>query len=105
MCQKCNEALIAAAQAASLLANAAKDLYNINQSEEAKILAEAAAELFKTVPEELFSGETSAGKGNPENTPEDVKLPEGFHITDEGVVFINGVALGRIVVLGKPTKH
>lgn len=117
MCQKCNEALLAAAQAASMLARAAKDLYSINQQAEATTLAKAAAELFELVEDEVKPGDTGTAsavspneakdaKGSPEAVaPDDVKLPQGFRINDEGIVYIGGVPIGRMVVLGKPTRH
>lgn len=112
MCQKCNEALQAGAHSAQMLANAAKTLYDMNDHVNSQVLADAAADLFrplaKTNDEQKPFGEgETAGpiKGNPENKPDDVKLPPGFFIDDDGIVFVSGVAIGRIAVLGKPTKH
>lgn len=106
MCEKCNEALIAAATAAKLLAEAANTLYNINEQASSKILADAAAELFtptKTSDVNNFKDAAETPKGNPGKE----EPPRPFHIDDNGVVYINGAALGRIVVLGgrKPTQH
>lgn len=109
MCQKCNDALLATAQASDWLASAAQKLYNINQSAEAKILAEAAAELFKPVPEPKVSGETStAGKGSPEagaETPA-VKFPDGLYVDEaSGLVYIDGQLIGRAVLVAKANLH
>lgn len=113
MCRLCNERLLAAAQAASMLADAAKDLYNINASAASKVLADAAAELFRVVKDEPKTGDVSpelrksaedAGQAGT-TAPGEPQLPQGFHIDDDGVVFINGLALGRVVVISKPTKH
>jgi hypothetical protein len=119
MCQKCNDSLLAAAQAASLLASAAKDLYDINQTAQAKSLAQAAADLFSIVKDDVPSGDYATTPGeagdtgsaqdapkkasDPKNTP-GVKLPQGFTISDDGIMYINGAAVGRVVVIG-PTKH
>jgi hypothetical protein len=122
MCQKCNDSLLAAAQAASLLASAAKDLYDINQTAQAKTLAQAAAELFSIVKDDVPSGSyattpgeagTAAGDtGSAQDAPKDAaekkeprsNLPQGFTISDDGIMYINGTAVGRVVVIG-PTKH
>lgn len=112
MCEKCNEALLAAAQAASMLARAAKDLYSINQSKEATTLAKAAAELFALVEDEAKPGDVGTASATSPTEAKDASdtakssdMPQGFHISDEGIVYINGVAMGRMVVLGKPTRH
>lgn len=110
MCQLCNDSLLAAANAANLLANAAKQLYAINQTTEANVLAKAAADLFS---KPKVSGETDAGQASPnasKGAPEDVKpqveLPKGFDIDPEtGIVSINGVAIGRAVLVRRPAKH
>lgn len=103
MCEKCNEALLAAATAASMLASAAKDLFEIHHHTEATTLAKAAAELFQ---EPRVSGETEAdaqAPGKPENADEDVSP---FHVDEKtGVVYVNGVAIGRAVLVRRPTKH
>lgn len=103
MCQLCNESLLAASQAAATLARAAKDLYSINDHVNSKVLADAAADLFKPVKE---AGAANDTPGPAPDKVEGVTLPRGFHIDDEtGIVCLHGVALGRVVVLGKPTKH
>ena len=135
MCQKCNEALIAASQAALNLSRAAKNLYDMNASAQADTLAKAAAELFEivepresaTIKEEVSAraeaDTAAAGKGSPENESKepgkhpleslldalllggDTK-PQAFRIED-GIVYVGGQPLGRVVVMGgpKPTKH
>lgn len=113
MCKLCNESLLAAAHAAAMLASAAKDLYNINQSAEASTLAKAAAELFTVAKEERRTGDVSPNQSKPAEdaaqpgqTRESANpQPKGFDIDDEGIVRINGVALGRVVVISKPTQH
>lgn len=114
MCKLCNDSLLAAAQAASLLAGAAKDLYNINQSAEASTLAKAAAELFTVAKKERQTGDASPNQSKPAEdaaqpgqTPgAERKRPNGFYFEEEtGVVYINGAALGRVVVIDKPIKH
>lgn len=110
MCQKCNDALLAAANASLMLASAAEKLYAINQQAQAQVLAEASAELFKPVKEERRSGETeaaSASPGTPEDKPEASNgVPKhGFHIDDDGALYINGAYLGRAVVVKAPVRH
>lgn len=113
MCQLCNVRLMAAAQSASLLARAAKDLYDMNDHVNSAVLAKAAGNLFV---EPKVSGETNVkpdaskeatdpASGTGEAQADAPKRPQGFFIDDEGMVFINGAALGRVVVLGKPTRH
>lgn len=112
MCEQCNRDLLAAAQAASLLASAAKDLYDINQHNESKTLAVAAAELFSSVKSDVPSGRYNTEPAETPAEPEKAepgkksgsKLPQGFTISDDGIMYINGAAIGRVVVIG-PTKH
>ena len=100
MCEKCNDSLIAAANAVSLLAAAAKDLYSINMTSESATLAKAAADLFTEVKEEAVDGV----KGSPE--AEKPKAHGSYHIDHEsGVVFLDGVPIGRILQRGQKTMH
>lgn len=103
MCEKCNDSLIAAANAVSLLAAAAKDLYSINMTRESATLAKAAAALFTEVKQEGgVNGEASAADA----ALEDSARPAGFHIYEEnGVIYCDGVAIARIVRTGKTTQH
>jgi hypothetical protein len=107
MCQKCNDALLAAANASLMLASAAEKLYGINQQAQAQVLAEASAELFKPVKEERRSGETAAMPGNPEDVkPSAGDQPQPWHIDPEtGVLYINEVAIGRAVLVKAPVRH
>lgn len=110
MCQKCNDALLAAANASLMLASAAEKLYAINQQAQAQVLAEASAELFKPVKEERRSGETASANAG---TPEDVKpnagsgdQPRAWHIDPvTGVLYINEIAIGRAVLIKQPVRH
>lgn len=110
MCQECNDALMASATAASLLAEAAEKLYNINSSTESQILAKAAAELFKPV-EEDDKAKAPGTKGTASSLEEqalaelNATLPEGMVIDDNGVVRINGVAIGQAMLTRRPTRH
>lgn len=134
MCQKCNKALQAAAHSALMLSQAAKNLYEMNASKQADTLAKAAAELFEivelgesaTIKEEVSAradaDTAAAGKASPNESKEPAKhpleslldalllggdtKPQAFRIED-GIVYINGQPLGRVVVMGgpKPTKH
>lgn len=116
MCQKCNDALMSAASAASLLAKAAKDLYSINNHTEADVLAKAAAELFK--PEEEVKAKAPGTKGSPDTSEGSVlsgeeqaraelnaTLPEGMVIGDDNLVRINGVVIGQAMIVRRPTRH
>lgn len=104
MCEKCNEALMAAATAANLLADAAKKLYEINASKEATTLAKAAAELFQE-PRESGEVGTAAQTASSEDKPA-AKLPESFSVDEKtGIVYVNGVAIGQAVLVRRPTKH
>lgn len=109
MCQKCNEALLAAAQASSMLARAAKDLYSINQQAEATILAKASAELFDIVKAE--PGVPPNGRKEsktPGESPEAdaPKRPRAFYVDpDTNIVYLHGVAIGHAVVISPQLKH
>lgn len=114
MCKLCNESLQAAAHSASMLATAAKALYDMNDHINSKVLADAAAELFTKVKVVPKTGDVSPNQSKPaedaaqpEQAPGDErKRPQGFFFDDEnGVVYINGVALGRVVLIDKPIKH
>lgn len=100
MCEKCNETLLAASQAALNLANAASTLYHMNQNAEATTLAKAAAELFTEVKQE------GGVNGEADAVHEKAAHPAGFHLDEEnGVIYFDGVAIGRIVRTGKTTQH
>lgn len=100
MCEKCNETLLAASQAALNLANAAKSLESINRSAEATTLAKAAAELFTEVKQEEKPEVVDATE------PAKRQTRSGFHIDEEsGVVYMGDIAIGRIVHLGQKTTH
>ena len=109
MCQECDSTLMAAATAANLLAQAAKTLYSINHEAESKVLAKAAAELFQPAVE-------AADNGKPEGKSEGVdpvtearreanaSLPKGIVIGDDDIVYMNGEAIGRAVLIKRPTQ-
>jgi hypothetical protein len=116
MCQICDEALLAHAQAANMLASAAKMLYGINQSAEATTLAKAAAKLFE---EPKVSGQAGnaghASPGESKGAPEDVKpqaaaatgnQPKGWHIDPAtGTLYLDDLPLGRAVMIKSPVRH
>lgn len=124
MCEKCNEAMLAAANTSLVLSQAAKNLYSINATKEADTLAKAAAELFTEVKPEASTttpGNASLGASKdsaegPQKHPIESLLdallvggdqkPQAFRIED-GIAYINDQPFGRIVVMGgpKPTKH
>lgn len=124
MCQKCNEALVAASQAALNLSLAAKNLYDMNAGPAADTLAKAAAELFEVVETPGVKPEVATpapGKASPNESKEpgqptlDSVLnallggsmkAESF-VIENGIVYINGTAVGKAVVMGgkKPTSH
>lgn len=100
MCQKCNEALMAAASAASLLAKAAKDLYDINENSASSALAKAAAELFSTETGEPKTGET--GDASTEDVAKAAGFPKGFYIDEKaGLVYFDGTLIGRVIAMPK----
>jgi hypothetical protein len=117
MCQICDEALLAHAQAANMLASAAKMLYGINQSAEASTLAKAAAKLFE---EPKVSGQTgNAGHASPnasKGASEDVKpqaatatarpQSKGWHIDPAtGTLYLDDIPLARAVMIKSPVRH
>jgi hypothetical protein len=118
MCQICDEALLAHAQAANMLASAAKMLYGINQSAEASTLAKAAAKLFE---EPKVSGQTDNVSPNASKAaaspgmPEDMKpqaatatgnQPKGWHIDPAtGTLYLDDLPLGRAVMIKSPVRH
>lgn len=100
MCEKCNESLLAATQAALSLSQAAANLYSINQHAEAVTLAKAAADLFTEVKQEEKPEVVDATE------PTKRQTRSGFHIDEEtGVVYMGDIAIGRIVHLGQKTTH
>ena len=100
MCEKCNETLLAASQAALNLANAASTLYHMNQNAEATTLAKAAADLFTEVKQEENPEVVDAAE------PTKRQPRSGFRIDGEsGVVYMGDIAIGRIVHLGQKTTH
>lgn len=100
MCEKCNEALLAASQAALSLSQAAANFYSINENAATATLAKAAADLFTEVKEEAVDGV----KGSPE--AEKPKAHGSYHIDHEsGVVFLDGVPIGRILQRDQKTTH
>lgn len=113
MCRICNEALLANAQAANMLAEAAKMLYDINRSTESAILAKAAAKLFE---EPKVSGETgdaspNASKGSPEaDKPQAATATapkgKGWHIDPtDGTLYLDDQAIARAVIIKPPVQH
>lgn len=100
MCEKCNDSLIAAANAVSLLAAAAKDLYSINMTSESATLAKAAAALFTKVKQE------GGVNGEATSAQEETVRPDGFHIDEEnGVIYFGGGHFGRIVRTGQTAQR
>ena len=103
MCEKCNEALMAASHSALNLAKAAQILNSFNRNVEADILAKAAAELFTEVkqeekPEVVDAGEPAQEAGTSEAA--------GFSIDEEnGVIYFGGGHFGRIVQLGQTARR
>jgi len=116
MCHKCNEALLASAEAANLLASAAKTLYEINRTNESQILAEAAAELFKPV-EEVASetaSESVSGKAGSDETVRNPyakfneSLPSFLHVAGDGTLYVDNVPVGKVgtsLHVRTATKH
>lgn len=99
MCRVCNENLLAASQSALNLANAAKVLEGINRSDEAKVLAKAAADLFTEVPE---AAEAAVGTPKPEAraVPKRGVPDRGVYIEGAtGDIYFNGVLFGRVAEL------
>lgn len=116
MCQRCNEALMAGATAANLLADAAKKLYSINASKESAILAEAAADLFKPVEAAVpgAQGKSEGSVGDAASQPFSVAealtringtLPKGMEIREDGLLYMDGVAIGEAQIVRRPTRH
>jgi hypothetical protein len=113
MCRKCNEALLAAATAANLLAEASATLYNINQQEAANTLANAAADLFKPAEETQAPGAPGTASKNEGSVDPmaaaraeiNAQLPEGMTIGDDDLVYLNGKAIGEAMIIRRPTKH
>ena len=68
MCEKCNEAMLAAANTSLMLSQAAKNLYDMNAHTQADILAKAAAELFTEVKPEVVT--PAPGKASPNASKE-----------------------------------
>lgn len=100
MCEKCNEALMAASHSALNLAKAAQILNSFNRNVEADILAKAAAELFTEVKQEEKpdAGEPAQEAGT--------SGAAGFSIDEAaGVIYLGGVAIGRIVQLGQTARR
>ncbi|AXC36449.1 hypothetical protein HOT57_gp05 [Pseudomonas phage phCDa] len=107
MCQACNDSLLAGANAARLLAAAAKDLHMINETKASSVLAEAAAELFKIdpIPAKGEAGNTqatnSAGEtdlGRARRALNDT-LPEGVTIREDGALILNGSVVGQALLV------
>lgn len=101
MCEKCDAKLLAGAQAALTLAQAAKVLYDINDQDGSRTLAKASASLFE---EPKTSGETDTASVSNEDDELSAQLPAGMQIKD-GVVYLDGVAIGRAVFIKRPTTH
>ena len=96
MCQVCNENLMAASQSALNLANAAKVLEGINRSDEAKVLAKAAADLFTEVPEAV-----EAAVDTPKTEAPAIPQKGVYHDEASGVFYFNGMPVARFIPAGR----
>lgn len=120
MCQQCDNALLAAATSADLLASAAQKLHSINETAASKVLSKAAADLFTEAPTETVVPGTrqsgQAGDASDETRPLgasvaeilrdlNATLPEGVVIGDDGILYVNSAPLGRVAVVKRPTRH
>lgn len=110
MCEVCNESLLAGASAAKDLAQAAFTLESVNFSEEAKVLAKAAADLFRPEASKpnAGSGETNGAQSSENAKESDLErarralnesLPESVKIGEDGVLYLNGKAVGQAVLV------
>lgn len=117
MCKQCDEALLAAASAANLLATAAQTLYSMNDHTNSAVLANAAGDLFKPVKQDTDNAASSnagtassKGEGSTDIHAEaraeiNSQLPEGMQIGDDGLIYLNGKAVGEAVLIRRPTRH
>lgn len=117
MCKQCDEALLAAASAANLLATAAQTLYSMNDHANSSVLADAAGDLFKPAKQNtdnaasgIAGTASSKGEGSVDPSAEaraeiNSQLPEGMQIGEDGLVYLNGKAVGEAVLIRRPTRH